>query len=174
MIQALGSGIDIFLCPGEWYFGDADTRIRTTLGSCVAMTLWHPRLRIGGMCHFMLPGKAKGQSRGEPTGRYADDAVELLLTEVHRHKAPLADYQVKLFGGASMFKSGRQDAADSPVPEKNIRAARALVLQHGLRVTAQSLGGNCYRQLVFNLADGDVWMRLGADYHADAHVVGSA
>jgi chemotaxis protein CheD len=29
--------------------------IRTVLGSCVSITLWHPVKRVGGMCHFLLP-----------------------------------------------------------------------------------------------------------------------
>ena len=45
------SVIEIFLQPGELWFGDEQTRIRTILGSCVAVTLWHPGRRIGGMCH---------------------------------------------------------------------------------------------------------------------------
>ena len=28
--------IDVFLGPGDFYFGDEQTRIRTLLGSCVA------------------------------------------------------------------------------------------------------------------------------------------
>ena len=39
--------IDIFLQPGEYFVGDADYQIRTMLGSCVSMTLWHPGKRIG-------------------------------------------------------------------------------------------------------------------------------
>jgi Chemotaxis protein; stimulates methylation of MCP proteins len=49
--------MEIFLQPGDWYFGDRDTRIRTLLGSCIAITIWHPRLLVGGMCHFLLPGR---------------------------------------------------------------------------------------------------------------------
>ncbi|MBL8511280.1 MAG: chemotaxis protein CheD, partial [Betaproteobacteria bacterium] len=51
--------MDIFLQPGEFYFGDADTRIRTLLGSCVSITMWHPTRRIGGMCHYMLPTRGR-------------------------------------------------------------------------------------------------------------------
>lgn len=61
MIKSLSGGLDIFLQPGEWYFGEGNTRVRTTLGSCVAIVLWHPVRRIGGMCHYMLP------SRGRPS-----------------------------------------------------------------------------------------------------------
>lgn len=45
----------VTLQPGEFHFGGANTRIQTLLGSCVAITLWHPIRRIGGMCHYMLP-----------------------------------------------------------------------------------------------------------------------
>lgn len=46
---------EVVLKPGDFYFGGGATRISTLLGSCVSMTLWHPRRKIGGMCHYMLP-----------------------------------------------------------------------------------------------------------------------
>jgi len=158
MTTALGSGIEIFLHPGEWYFGDQDTRIRTTLGSCVAVTLWHPRQKIGGMCHYMLPGcDTPGAALN---ARYGNDALQLLMSEVHRHGGNASDYEVKLFGGASMFGLS---PGEQGVSNRNIIAAQALMRRYGLRVAAQCLGGNSYRQLIFNLADGDVWVRKGPD-----------
>lgn len=158
MTVSLQSGIEIFLHPGEWYFGDEHTRIRTTLGSCVAVTLWHPRFRVGGMCHFMLPGSDDGQ---DPlNARYGSDAMVLLVGEAKRHGATAVEYQAKLFGGASMFELG---PGGGSVAARNIEAAEKLVQRHGLTVVARSLGGTRYRQLVFNLADGDVWVRQGSD-----------
>ncbi|MBL4609123.1 chemotaxis protein CheD [Halopseudomonas sp.] len=156
MMTALGSGIDIFLHPGEWYFGDEHTRIRTLLGSCVAVTLWHPGYKVGGMCHFMLPGKH--HPRTELNARYGTDALALLVREMHRHGGRPGDYEAKLFGGSSMFGLG--PAANS-VADRNICMAEDLVRIHGLKVVARSLGGSVYRQLVFDLGQGDVWMRLG-------------
>ena len=46
--------LEIFLQPGEFYWSDAFTRIRTVLGSCVALCVWHPKKNIGGMCHYIL------------------------------------------------------------------------------------------------------------------------
>ena len=43
--------VDVFLQPGDIHFGGADTRIRTVLGTCVAISLWHPVRQIGGMSH---------------------------------------------------------------------------------------------------------------------------
>jgi chemotaxis protein CheD len=48
---------ELFLHPGEYAFGDAQTRIRTLLGSCVAITFWHPVLKTGAMCHYLLPAR---------------------------------------------------------------------------------------------------------------------
>jgi chemotaxis receptor (MCP) glutamine deamidase CheD len=51
--------IDIFLQPGEYFVGDASYRVRTLLGSCVSITLWHLRLKIGAMSHFLLGSSAR-------------------------------------------------------------------------------------------------------------------
>ena len=47
--------VEIYLMTGEFHFGGKDTRIHTVLGSCVSITVWHPRLHIGGMSHSMRP-----------------------------------------------------------------------------------------------------------------------
>ena len=89
--------LEIFLQPGELWFGDEQTRIRTVLGSCVATVLWHPQRRIGGMCHFMLPERPRPRTAGQPLdGRYGDEAMELLLREIRRAGTVPADYQAKL------------------------------------------------------------------------------
>ena len=45
------------LMPGDFVFGNSELKLKTLLGSCVAITLWHPDKKIGGMCHYMLPGR---------------------------------------------------------------------------------------------------------------------
>ena len=60
---------DVFLLPGEFHFGDQDDRIITLLGSCVAITLWHPEKRIGGMCHYMLPSPMYREKPSELNGK---------------------------------------------------------------------------------------------------------
>ena len=36
----------IFLDPGHFVFAEPGTHIHTLLGSCVAITMWHPKLQI--------------------------------------------------------------------------------------------------------------------------------
>jgi len=156
MTTALGSGIDIFLHPGDWYFGDRDTRIHTTLGSCIAVSLWHPKLKVGGMCHYLLPGNEEPEDA--LNARYGSDALQLMMAEVLRLNSRPEDYEAKLFGGASMFDVG---PGGSSVARRNVMAAEALMQRYNFDVVARSLGGSGYRQLVFYTDSGDVWVRQG-------------
>lgn len=108
------------------------------------------------MCHYMLPGTA--QPGDELNARYGEDAMELMMAEVRRLHSKPADYEAKLFGGASMFDVG---PGGSSVAQRNVSAADALMQRYNLNVVARSMGGCEYRQLVFNIANGDVWMRQG-------------
>lgn len=165
-------GFEVFLQPGEWYFDAAGVRLRTVLGSCIAVTLWHRPRRIGGMCHYMLPSRARVRDVADLDGRYGDEALLLLEREAARFGTRLAEYEVKLFGGASMFGGLQAAGASVPafgsVPERNVEQARQLVARHGLKVRAESLGGLAHRQVVFDIESGDVWLRTGTarDYVA--------
>lgn len=147
--------IDIFLQPGDFYFGDETTRIRTLLGSCVSITMWHPRRRIGGMCHFMLPSRR--QRDGEFQGKYADEALALLLMHAKRHKTRPADYEIKLFGGGDMFP--RQSQGRDSISSKNIQAARQLLLDHNLTPVSENVGSSGHRNIIFEIWSGHVWVR---------------
>lgn len=150
--------IDIFLNPGEFYFGDRETRIKTILGSCVAITLWHPSLHIGGMCHYMLPGNRRRDNNAELDGRYADDAMILFMKELHKTKTSPAEYQVKIFGGGNQFPNHPKSASIS-VPSNNITIGRELLHHYGFNVMAEHLGGTGHRNVIFDLWSGHVWMR---------------
>lgn len=146
----------IFLMPGEYVFVNEKTWISTTLGSCVAMTLWHPRLRMGGMCHYML-AKRPIDMRGTPDGRYADEAMQLLVSEASRHADP-REFKVKIFGGGRMYdllSRGRHE----DIGALNIRMARELVRQYGFTVAAEDVGGIKPRHITFDVNEGDVWVR---------------
>lgn len=149
--------IEIFLQQGEVYFGERDTRIRTLLGSCVAITMWHPGLLVGGMCHYMLP-KHLGSKRDSLDGRYADEAMELMLREIRNAGTWPNEYQVKLFGGGHMF-SAHQAVRDDHVGAKNVEMARILIKQHGFSSCAEHLGGVGHRNIFFDVWSGHVWVR---------------
>lgn len=153
--------LEIFLQPGDHYFGDRETRIRTVLGSCVSMTFWHSQLLVGGMCHYMLPSRDNERRSGggpRPDGRYADEAVILLMKEIDAVGASHKEYQVKLFGGGNMFPETRKQS-DGHVGQRNVETARRLVKKHGFVCVAEHLGGIGHRNVIFDVWNGDVWVR---------------
>lgn len=139
----------IFLAPGEVYFGAAPVRIQTVLGSCVALTLWHPQRAVGGMCHYMLPGAGAGDTR------YAEDAFAWLVDALTRLRARPAEFEVRIVGGGNMFP-GLAAGPARDIGGGNAAAARHLARVHGLRVVAEHVGGCGHRRVWFDLADGRV------------------
>ncbi len=146
--------VEIHLLPGDFYFGGKNTRIHTVLGSCVSIALWHPVLYIGGMCHSMLPSRGKPGSH-DLDGRYADEAVELLLREIDKCHTHPAEYQVKLVGGGNMFRQSIPARAFN-VAGSNVGAARALLEASGFNIHAEHVGGSGHRSVIFDLCDGSV------------------
>jgi chemotaxis protein CheD len=148
---------DRVLQPGEYAVGEAPLRMRTLLGSCVSITLWHPVRRVGAMSHFLLAARSPSQ-QGVPDARYGEEALALMLRQLHKRGIVPAECEAKIFGGGNMFPE--QSAAVVPnIGRRNGEAARDLLMAHGIRVHSESLFGNGHRQMIFDLATGDVWVR---------------
>jgi chemotaxis protein CheD len=148
--------IEVFLQPGDLFVADAHYRIRTLLGSCVSITLWHPATRLGGMSHFLLPTRGASVPPGELDGHYGDEALRLILRELRQAGVPHAQCQAKLFGGGNMFP-GQCRSGAMEVGQRNGMAARSLLHDAGIPIVSESLFGQGHRQIIFDLATGDVW-----------------
>jgi len=162
--------IEIFLQPGDFYFGDVNTRIRTILGSCVSITMWHPTRLIGGMCHYLLPSRPQ-KAGSILDGHYADEAMQMFLQEIRAAKTHPAEYRVKVFGGGNMFlKTKKENVSkhevsrtgkkfDMDVAGRNVLVARSLITSNGFKIDAEDLGGDGHRQLIFDIWSGHAWVR---------------
>jgi chemotaxis protein CheD len=149
--------IEVFLQPGEHFVGDAGYRIRTLLGSCVSITLWHPVRRVGAMCHFLLPSRST-PSGAVLDGRYGEEVMSIMLQELERLAIKPSECVSKIFGGGNMFPGQtRVDARNVGI--KNGEAARALLLAHRIPIVSESLFGVGHRQIIFDISTGDVWAR---------------
>lgn len=157
----MNSPAEVILNPGDFCFAGEGTRIRTLLGSCVSITLWHPRHRIGGACHYMMACRSGMPCRPVPVkdrdldGRYAEEAVELFLRHVNRHGTRPREYEVKMFGGGNQFE-GAGGAQNLDVPRNNVAAGLRLLGQHGFVLSDSHVGGYGYRRLTFDLSTGAV------------------
>lgn len=151
--------LDVTLKPGEYYFGEGYTRIHTLLGSCVAITLWHPKKHLGGMCHYLLP--ARGLNQRLSQGHYAEEVIQLFLQSLHKTQTHPWEYEVKVFGGANMFENFRHRQGTINVAQNNVETGAKLLRQHGFKVKVTDVGGVNHRKIYLELWNGDVWVQRG-------------
>ncbi len=147
---------DVFLNPGEWFAGDRHHRVRTLLGSCVSITLWHPHLKVGAMSHSLLT------TRGSPSesrdGRYVDEALWLMLDALAALGAAAPVLEAKVFGGGDMFPAqAGKNGLGLRIGQRNGEAAKQLLAQAGIAVRSESLFGVGHRKIMFDIGSGHVW-----------------
>lgn len=152
--------IDRFLNPGEIFFGGPEFRVRTLLGSCVSIVLWHPTRHLGGMCHYLLPTAADLHS--EKTHKYGVDAVSFFLAEMKKHRSQPNEYFAKVFGGSNMFlheeREILKDNSTSLVGTRNAEFAKKILKENEIKILSEDVGGTLSRKIYFTVWDGEVWV----------------
>jgi chemotaxis protein CheD len=147
---------EVVLQPGEYFVGDRKHRVHTLLGSCVSITLWHPRARIGAMSHYMLAQRGSNDKGMALNARYGEEALTLMIEQLADLGVAANKCQAKVFGGGEMFLSHQGNPS---VGRKNGDAARELLRERGITLTAASMFGIGHRNIIFNVNTGDVWSR---------------
>lgn len=150
----------IVLHAGELVFGRGRRLLHTLLGSCVAITLWHPHKRLGGMCHFALPAAPDGSINTEPDARYASDCIALFKKLATERQTLLSDYQARIFGGGNMLQPAREastefaDVQKSPIGDSNCSQAFSLLIAEGVNIIEADVGESGYRKVSFDPHSG--------------------
>jgi chemotaxis protein CheD len=130
--------------------GPEATIVTHALGSCVAVCLWDPEVRVGAMLHFLLPESRVNPERAKKQpGTFADTGIPLLIQEAMQRGLNKKRCRAHLFGGAAVGAQGGLD-----VGKRNALAARRLLWQHGIFIHAEALGGTDPRTVNFSVADG--------------------
>ena len=156
-VPARGPGI-VHILPGQMSFGPAPATMRTLLGSCVAVTLWHPQRRLGGLCHYLLPQRPR--RAGDPLdGRYGDEAVYGMVQLLREAGCSPADCQAHLYGGADTLPEGGM--ARFNVGERNIEQGWKLLDEYGFQLQGIDVGEDIPRTVTLDVGTGEVTMRRG-------------
>jgi chemotaxis protein CheD len=124
------------------------------LGSCVAVFLYDPSAKIGGVAHILLPKATNGRS---PDAKYADTGIRLLLDRLVKEGADRRRVRAKLVGGARMFKN--LDVTMSDIGKENLAQSRKTLTELGIRVVAQEVEGDRGRSAYFSMEDGMVTIK---------------
>lgn len=142
-----------YLYPAEIFVPRVPTLVSTVLGSCVAVCLWDPHSRSGGINHFLLPF---WNGEGLPTPKYGNIAIRQLVEKLLAKGAQPQHLQAKIFGGAAMWRTTEGLFA---VGARNIELARKQLGALQIPLTAADVGGTQSRKIFFNTGDGSVLLR---------------
>ena len=153
------AGRDRTVPVGEAAHHAAPARLRTLLGSCVAVTLWHPWLAVGGMCHVVNARRSDSAALrvwggDKPPAWFADEAVPRLLRWAGTLDRSAGAWEVKVFGGGRQFAAGR----GPDVPAHNLEEVRRQLERAGVEPVAWHVGGTGSRMVVLDVASGGVWI----------------
>jgi chemotaxis protein CheD len=144
--------------PGEYHASRDPCIISTVLGSCVSVALHDAEDRIGGMNHFMLPGKLEEDKIYiSNAGKYGMFAMELLINSMIKIGARKKSLVAKVFGGGRVLKSLL--GASSSVADSNVTFAMEFLLEEGIPVSSSDVGGNLGRKILFFTEDARVLLK---------------
>jgi chemotaxis protein CheD len=143
-----------FLYPASIFVSDKPYLINTILGSCVAVCLWDPILRIGGMNHYMLPFW-NGQGLASP--KYGNIAIERLISKMQNFGSNKNNLKAKVFGGAEVISNS---ASQFHIGERNVLLARQMLEEERIPIISSSMGGGIGRRIIFNNETGEVMQRF--------------
>ncbi|KWB79389.1 chemoreceptor glutamine deamidase CheD [Burkholderia ubonensis] len=152
--------------PGGYAVTSSDLLLVTVLGSCVAVCLYEPAIRTGGMNHFMLPGDGAGSTRGEGgmSALYGVNAMELLINGLLKQGGRKERMTAKVFGGGSVVTSMR----DTRIGERNADFVRRYLARERIRVVSSDLLGPYPRKLCYFASTGRAFSKV---LHAPEMVV---
>ncbi len=121
------------------------------LGSCVAVILYDPVLKMGGIVHVLLPRAPGNLDREE---KYADTGTRRLFDEFVKRGARKNNLVAKLVGGAQMFTSINLSVAD--IGRENAMIARRVLAELSVKIVAEDLYGHRGRNLTLDPSNGFV------------------
>ena len=146
----------VYLKPGELYIGEEPTKVITVLGSCVSVTLFNRRLRIGAICHGAMPQCRKRRGCHE----VCEEAFK--FGKLRGYGVTDSELEVKLFGGADTLSSKKENTIGS----MNVKTALEIIREEHLRIIAADVGDSFGRKIIFLTHTGEVYLKRLKDTKA--------
>lgn len=136
----------VFLLPGESTYARKHTDISTLLGSCVAVCLYDPATRGGGMNHFVLP---TCNNTSLSAGKYGDESTDALIKVATAAGARPRDLLASIYGGGHVIGhlNSAKMAGIIDVGAKNIAMARGILKSRGIKIVREDVGKDVGRRI---------------------------
>ena len=153
--------------PGAWSI-DTDQPLATLLGSCVAVCLYEPFLKIGGLNHFMLPDMARSKHGDVDSLLAGNFAMEALLNALLAKGAKKVRLQAKAFGGGTIIDT---DGGSLSIGMRNANFTKEWLGREGIPLLSSDFLGPWSRKIIFLPATGEALCKRMVTNMANAEVI---
>ena len=139
-----------FLYPAAMFASRTPHMVTTILGSCVAVCLYDPVAKVGGINHYMLP-LWNGQGLASP--KYGNIAIEKLVDKMVSLGCTRNNLQAKIFGVGEVIET---HITQFNIGARNIKLAYEALEELKIPILGQSVGGKLGRKILFNTESFEV------------------
>lgn len=153
--------------PGAWAI-EPERPLATLLGSCVAVCLFDPQSRVGGLNHFMLPNIRRSNHDEVDSLLSGAYAMEALLNALLQRGAKKTRLQAKAFGGGTIINTA---GSSMSIGLRNTGFAKEWLEREGIPLVASDFLGPWSRKVLFLPATGDAFCRRMVTNMATAEVI---
>ncbi len=123
------------------------------LGSCIAVIVYDPVRRIGGMIHYMLPLSSTSPEKAKlRPGMFADTGGPTLFHTMYDSGCKKENLIVKAAGGGKLY----EDHGVFEIGKRNYTILRKMLWKTNVLIAAEDVGGNLSRTARLYIADGRV------------------
>jgi chemotaxis protein CheD len=136
-----------------------DLLITYALGSCIAVALYDPVAKVGGLLHYMLPDSGLDRNKAQQNPfMFADTGIPRLFEAARARGAQPGRMVVRLAGGAQVLDTH----GTFQIGKRNYLAARKILWKAGILIASEAVGGEVSRTTRLEIATGRMWVREGA------------
>ncbi|HOP65045.1 MAG TPA: chemotaxis protein CheD [Spirochaetota bacterium] len=150
-----------FLHPGQILVTDDDKPVMTILGSCVALTIYSPERKMGGIFHALLPEyrekkrAIKDSPPVSPDPDYVDYSFYYIRNRFSELGIDISRARLMLFGGGDVLQP-LAPAGKGTVGRKNIEVIKSILVKERLTIAAEDTGGTEARKIIFYPSSGKI------------------
>ena len=153
--------------PGAWAV-ESQQPLSTLLGSCVAVCLFDPLLKLGGINHFMLPDMGRSKYGDVDSLLSGNFAMEALLNALLIKGAKKVRLQAKAFGGGTIIDT---DGGSLSIGMRNANFAKEWLAREGIPLKSSDFLGPWSRKIIFLPFNGEAFCKRLVTNMANAEVI---
>ena len=128
-----------------------DCLVTYALGSCIAVGVYDPLVKVGGLLHYMLPDSTLDQQKAkEHPGMFADTGIPLLFKSCYKLGAEKKRMVIKVAGGARIM----DDMNYFRIGQKNLTALRKIFWKNNVLIDAEDTGETHNRTVRLEISTG--------------------